>query len=428
MTEACPPEPVSAQEFAALAEPLAPRGPLAVAVSGGSDSMALLHLAHRWAQAHGHPLCAVTVDHRLRPESAEEAAWVARQATALGCPHTTLVWEGRKPSSNLQAAARAARYRLLRAWAADQGFAGILLAHTLDDQAETFLLRLARGSGVDGLSAMAPRVDRNGRTWVRPLLSVSRLRLRATLFAQGVQWREDPSNANRAFARARMRALMPSLANEGADARRLAATARRMARARAALDAATEALLAEMAAFAEGGFAQVTLAPLRTAPEDIGLRALARILRAVGGQELPLRLERLERLYASVAEGRLERGRTLAGCRLVPRGPAKDRLLVMREVAKLPPEPVAWRPGTQGVWDGRFLISLAPNGPQGSVVGALGAGGRDLAAPSWIPALVRPTLPSLWVDGCLAAVPHLAYRHPGLSPGAFRATFCSRAG
>ncbi len=183
-------------------EPLAPAGPLAVAVSGGADSMALLCLAARWGKR---PLTALTVDHGLRAESAEEARRVKGWAEAQGVPHVTLAWRGEKPKANLQAAARAARYGLLAQWCRDARVEGLLLAHTLDDQAETVLLRLARGSGVNGLAAMAPATRLRGVTLLRPLLGISRARIVATLEALRQPWIEDPSNEDTRFARVRLR-------------------------------------------------------------------------------------------------------------------------------------------------------------------------------------------------------------------------------
>ena len=132
----------------------APAGPVGVAVSGGSDSTALLALVRAWAEAEGRSVLAVTVDHRLRPESAGEAGVVAELCARLGVGHATRVWADAPGRGNLQASARAARQHLIGAWAREAGLAAVALGHTLDDQAETVLLRLARGSGVDGLAAM----------------------------------------------------------------------------------------------------------------------------------------------------------------------------------------------------------------------------------------------------------------------------------
>ncbi len=415
------PTPVSLAGFAAALSAIAPEGSLGLAVSGGSDSLALLHLAH----ASGREIHALTVDHGLRAESAGEAQWVAAQCAALGVPHVTLTWGGGKPAANLQAKAREARYRLMGEWCRAKGLRGLLLAHTQDDQAETFLLRLARGSGVDGLAAMSPRTLSRGLVLLRPLLGMSRLSLRATLFARGAKWLDDPSNENPRFARVRMRVAMPPLAAEGATAARLAATAQRMARAREALDAATDALLAEAAQVDAAGFVRFASASLETKPEEIGLRALSRMLRAVGGAPYPLRLERLERLYECLRAGALGAGRTLGGCLVVP---ATDpgTVLILREARAVDATPLSLAPGGVSLWDGRFWVSLADGRP--AFVQPLDAASALLVPElvgARLPARVRSSLPSLWLDGRPVAVPHLAYLDPrsGLRPESFRAAF-----
>ena len=206
---------------------------LILAVSGGPDSTALLVLAARWAKRvkRAPKLVAITIDHGLRKEAAGEAVAVGRLARRLGVSHRTLRWRGKKPKSGLQEAAREARYRLLAQAAADAGYAHILTAHTLDDQAETVLFRLARGSGVVGLAGMAhasllptgPSASGEGVIFlVRPLLRIPKARLVATLKAARIPYSDDPTNRDPRFTRARLRTLLPALAREGLDARGLA--------------------------------------------------------------------------------------------------------------------------------------------------------------------------------------------------------------
>ena len=212
---------------------------LGVAVSGGSDSLALLYLVADWTRQSGVELQVATVDHRLRPEAADEARMVAEHCRTLGASHDTLIWEHEDAAGNLQDMARRARYRLLADWADERGVGLILLGHTLDDQAETFLMRLARGSGVDGLSGMAEsRVD-DGITWLRPLLGCTREALRDELRSRGLTWSDDPSNEDEKYSRVRVRKLLSALAPLGLDAEKLADTAARMASAREALEIET---------------------------------------------------------------------------------------------------------------------------------------------------------------------------------------------
>lgn len=412
-----------ARLMAALEPPIdAPA--LALAVSGGGDSGALLCLAADWARPRGVRLLVLTVDHGLRPDTAREAEIVRRQASVRGLAHETLVWEGPKPSANIEAEAREARYRLLAAACRRHGLTDCLLGHTEDDQAETLLLRLARGSGLKGLAAMAPGVTIEGVRFRRPLLTIGRDTLRATLMARGEGWLEDPSNTSAQFARSRLRRLMPALAAEGLTAQTLAETARRLARAQAAIDAAVEALADAAVRFAPEGFARLDPEPLRAAPEEVALRLLADMLCRVGGAAFPPRLERLERLYAALTDatpaGAERCGRTLAGCRIVPATGAFARaaptlpLLIFREARALAP-PLSLKPGTAALWDRRFHVALSGTGEDRFSVGGLGAGGlatlRRLTATrtslALLPAAIAATVPALWRADALISVPAL---------------------
>jgi tRNA(Ile)-lysidine synthase len=215
---------------------------IVLAVSGGPDSVALMWLMARWRRtlAKGPRLIAVTVDHGLRTASAREANDVKRLAQSLGLPHHTLRWRGAKPKTGLPAAARAARYRLLAKAAQDHGASHILTAHTSDDQAETLLMRLLRGSGIAGLAAMARQSPRHGVVLARPLLQVSKAQLVATLEKARITWADDPTNRDPHFTRPRLRALMPQLAAEGGDAKNLSRLAARLARANAAMEVLTD--------------------------------------------------------------------------------------------------------------------------------------------------------------------------------------------
>src|SRR6202166_1258528 len=211
---------------------------IVLAVAGGPDSIALMWLAARWrrALARGPRLLAVTVDHGLRAEAAAEARDVKRLARTLDLPHRTLRWSGTKPKTGLPAAARAARYRLLAQAARAAGATHILTAHTRDDQAETLLMRMLRGSGIAGLAAMARESERDGLLLARPLLEVPKSRLVATLKKARIGFADDPTNRDVRFTRPRLRTLMPALAAEGGDARNLARLAARLARANAAVE------------------------------------------------------------------------------------------------------------------------------------------------------------------------------------------------
>lgn len=388
-------------EALARAMAAAPPGPVGVAVSGGGDSVALLLLL-----AAIRPVAAATVDHGLRPEAAAEAAAVARICADRGIPHAILPWRGWTGRGNLQAEARAARRRLIGAWAAERDLAGVALGHTLDDQAETFLLRLARGSGVDGLAGMAFAVRGEGALWLRPLLEVRREALRRWLAGQGVAWAEDPSNADPAFARVRARAALKPLATLGLGPERLAATAAAMARARAALEAATAALARACLEPGRAGDLTLDPGPWAEAPEEIRLRLLAAALGWVAGAPLRPRLSALSAAAEAVADGlgcelrgELRGGLTLHGCVLRPR---RGRIVLRREPARTaPPAPFG------AAWDGRWLVA----GPgAGLRVGALGAAGLA-RRPRWRESgLAREALlttPAVWDGADLVAAPLL---------------------
>ncbi len=318
--------------------------PGAVAVSGGADSLALMVLLAEWARRAGKPPPVVlTVDHGLQPGSAAVARAVLESAAAAGLEAHHLLWRGAKPRSDLEAEARAARYRLMGNWCRRHGLGALYVAHTMEDQAETFLLRLARGSGLDGLAAMRPvapfpEPGFAGLSVVRPLLAMARADLRAFLSMRDVVWNEDPMNQDPRFARVRMRAAWPAMEAAGLSARRIADAAAHLARARTALEAETAAFLAEHGRF-EAGRALLDGAALVAAPREIGLRVLAAVLGRTAGAAYRPRFERLERLYAAILTGDVGKGRTLQGCRIgrAPKrhaafGPAT--LMVVREPAR----------------------------------------------------------------------------------------------
>jgi tRNA(Ile)-lysidine synthase len=298
---------VSVAELKTLFSDLEHWPALVLAVSGGPDSTALMMLAARWRKAlKATPkLIAVTVDHGLRAKAKREAAAVGRLARKLGIAHRTLRWTGTKPKTGLQEAARTVRYRLLAEAARKASASHILTAHTRDDQAETVLIRMSRGSGLTGLAAMtriAPVPgDGEGRIMlIRPLLDIPKARLGATLRTAKIPFADDPSNRDPRFTRARLRGLMAELAHEGLDARRLSLLARRLKRADIAIESVVDRAEAELAgppsalgavAFATAGYA--------TLPDEIALRLIGRAV-ARAGDEGPVELAKLEALKAAL--------------------------------------------------------------------------------------------------------------------------------
>lgn len=319
--------------FAAVLETLGLHTPtqrVALALSGGGDSVALMILLARWAAVQGAtPPDALIVDHGFRPEQRLEATRTARQARALRLRAHVLRWKAEKPGANIEDAARIARYRLMGAWCRAHRVSVLFVAHTRDDQAETFLLRLGRGSGVDGLSAMRARASfplpgYGGLELARPLLDFGRNELRAFLKEEGAAWIEDPMNDDARFARTRIRKLLPELEWAGVSTQRIAAAAEHLARARDALDAQTDGLLGAHARCDGDGHIRLNARALLAAPREVGLRALSRVLTDVSGREYRPRFVRLERLFDTLTPQGLVRAATLHGCRIA-RAPARAR-------------------------------------------------------------------------------------------------------
>ena len=388
--------------------PFEPQPHLAVAVSGGSDSMALTLLANEWVRERGGRITALTVDHGLRPQAAEEAAEVGRWCAARRIDHVVLRWAGPYPASGLQATARAARHRLLQDWCRAQGVLHLLLGHQRGDQAETVAMREASGSGLDGLAGMPSVAERGAVRVLRPLLALGRAELRVFLAAQAQDWIEDPSNRNTAFTRVRVRSALLRAAAGSSDAHR-ATTAARLGRLRAGREAEDARALARWAMLDPAGFAWLDRRAF-AGPDALGLKALGALFATISGSEFPPRRERLERLFRELVAG-IAPGRTLGGCLVLPR---RGRLLICREPAAVAP-PIALSPGAGVLWDRRFHVALGAAAPLGLAVAALGSDGDAIvrhaakAGLARIPAAARVTLPALRDAKGVVAVPSLGY-------------------
>lgn len=368
---------------------------IGLAVSGGGDSLALLFLARDWAERRGAELHAITVDHGLRPEAAGEAMHVAALCRAVRVPHSVLTWGGWDGRGNLQDAAREARRALIGDWAAARRLQVVLTGHTKDDQAETVLMRLARGSGVDGLAGIAPVSRAGGVVWARPLLGHGRGELRDWLSGRGVTWVEDPSNDDPRFDRVKARRMLDVLGDLGLSVDRLAATAGRMGAASEALSAATGALAARCVTVDRGDLV-IDRRALYAAPVDLQRRLIAAALGWVSGQGYRPRYDALLGLMRNCAAGR---GGTLQGCLVTVQG--RECLRVIREakaVANVMAEPGA-------LWDGRWRL----DGPwqPGDRIAATGKALFALA--DWreagLPQESLLAAPAIWRDGALHAAP-----------------------
>jgi len=407
--------------FAPLLEAHAGEG-VGLAVSGGSDSTALMVLFADWLRQCRCNLAqhtVLTVDHQLRPQSSAEAETVARLAAKLGFRNATLVWEGRKPQTGLQAAAREARYRLIGDHARVNGIAALLTAHTRDDQAETLLMRLARGSGLDGLAGMAPWVRLGALQVLRPFLDIPKARLRATLEVRAIPWIEDPSNQSPAFERTRLRAASEVLASLGLTDDMLALTARRLQRVRTAIEAITDSYCADpgLVHTDRCGLFRIDRARLARAPEEIFLRALARCIAAAGGSAGPVPLGRLEPIVDRLLRSQATAAASWTLARALISA-APEAIQIEREPGRQPPARLTLAGGASSLWDGRFAVAVAASFEGTLEVRALGAEGlahlRRLGPPAKSARSVH-LLPSFWRGRALLAVPALDFwANPGL--------------
>ena len=407
--------PVTSDEFAALMAQLGTferRPEIAVAVSGGADSMSAALLTHEWARSRGGHVIALTVDHALRPESAAEAALVAQRLSDLGIEAAALCWSGEKPAANLQAAAREARYGLMADYCARRGILHLVLGHHQDDQAETFLMRLSRGSGLYGLASMSPLQELPDHRLLRPLLTLPKARLERTLEARGVDWVEDPSNLDPKFSRTRFRELLPTLVTEGLSAAKLAETTERLGQTRNTIEASVSAVLARAVSIHPAGIASVHPDILSAAPKEVALRCLSRILMTVSGAGYGPRMERLEALYEKIVAG-LTSGATLSGCRLTP---WRQSLILYRENRHL--VPITLKPGHLTHWDGRFDVIVSSQRQTAAANLRIG----PLAREGWaevrkqlegenlgFPPLAGEAVPAFRDSNGVVAVPHLGY-------------------
>lgn len=375
-----------------------PPARLGVAVSGGGDSVALLHILTRCFEPGQVALFAATVDHRLRDGSAEEAQRVAAQAQGWGVPHDILRWEpGWDGTGNLQEQARQARYRLLTDWARGKGITVLALGHTADDQAETVLMRLARASGVTGLSAMRARRVVDGLCLVRPVLGLGRADLRAYLERNAVSWVDDPSNDDLRFDRVQVRRAMGVLEEIGITPRALSAVARNMAQAREALDWYSF-LAARDHVRIDGGDVLVDTRGFRTLPDEIARRLLVRALLWIGGGAHPPRRNAVTALVDAMRRGQ---SGTLAGCRVLG---SAGTLRICREYNAVRRH----RAPAGETWDGRWRVYNTEDDGRGCEIRPLGRRGL-LACPDWR-ATGRPhaallAAPSVWRGDDLVAAP-----------------------
>lgn len=430
--------------------------PVALAVSGGADSMALMHLFAAWRRGHtlpdGRHDLVLTVDHGLRPEAADEVEFVLQAAEGLGFKALGLALAAFEAGPGLQARAREARYKAMGGAMREAGITQLLTGHTLNDQAETVLMRLKRGSGVDGLAAMAAAQGLFGVEIYRPLLGVTRARLRAHLKSAGLTWVEDPSNNNPDFERVALRNLLEEIDAEGDLRAGMARSARRLRRSREALEAWTVSALTEIAHVSPLGSVTLSIDRILALPEEIKLRVLGRVIRGVGGEMAGLaQLEEAlgflearggERLSADTAHA-------LSGVLIRLRG-KRNELRFTREWARAPlerREVLAGQLPLSLIWDNRIAVRLAGactkplvlrgfSDEERKVANRLFQELQDDAAANDLCKAELGGLLSLWCGAALLAVPQLTHSQFELIQAGFAAaglaeraeTYSSRIG
>ncbi len=385
---------------------------VALAVSGGSDSMALLLLVDRWRRArlqqkrHAPDLTIFSIDHGLRPAAMEECQFVLDKAKALGYDAHILQWEGEVPSTRIQEMAREIRYQLLAGACHLRNIKTVMTAHHLDDQAETVLMRLARGSGVDGLCAMAVQSRRYGLRLLRPLLEFEKAQLLALLKENDWDYITDPSNKDPRFERVRLRERSAELKKLGLTARMIGLSARRLRRAKTALKETSDEFLTRHAFISDYGTARIDQLALFDAPDEIAIRALSKVLRVCGGSQDVPNMARLETLIGRL-KGDFSTNRTLAGCRLIAKG---DYWLVAREVGRITELEKTIVPGGCMFWDNRYIVCADKKASAKIFAAPLGESRelKDLVEECLLKNFPKDALPSLLTlrsKGKIIAVP-----------------------
>jgi len=381
--------------FQPLFDRLNQHSKLALAVSGGPDSTALMWLAAQWAKTHGKldSLYVLTIDHGLREAAPQDARQVCKWAKALGLQCNILSWQHDGPTSGIQEKARAGRYQLMANWCRDNGFDGVVTAHHRDDQAETMLMRLARGSGVDGLSAMAGRSEIFGLAVYRPLLEVSPDDLQQVLKNAGHDWLEDPANQNEQFERVRVRGSMTAIENAGVDSQALGLSAKRLRRARSALETMTDRFMADGVTVFETGHCEVDRATFEAQPDEICLRTLNRLIMWAGGGKIAVRMAKVERLLETLDTSNKH---TLAGAQIAMR---KNMFVIGREFGRIVPD----LQRQVHVWDNRFIFNDTQNvQPYGLFIDQ-----APHQRPQSLPHFVACSLPAFFDQTGKFTIPHL---------------------
>lgn len=393
--------PISIAEFEACLTDVA--FPLAVATSGGVDSLALLLLIHKVAQQKGHRIVALTVDHGLRDQSKNEALLVQQWTQEKGIDHVILEWNGTKPHSCLQEKAREARYHLLLEWCKDHQISTLLLGHHQQDQEETFWLRLAAGSGLEGLVGMKKKVVREGIVCLRPLLGFSKERLLTTLKTENQSWIEDQSNQSSQFFRGRFRTF---LQKEGLSQQRLTHVMEKLQIDADFIQMSLQEVLKTMVRLFEGGYISMQRKDFEELHPALSRRLLSFLMGWYSGAFHPPRSSQVVTILENIKKSSPF---TVGGIYWLPQ---QKEILLLREISAIKEKILLSHLNQPTLWDQRFWIDpdIHKNVSRETILAPLGTTipfKKEIA--SSIPPLAWPTLPSLWMQGEIVSVPHLCY-------------------
>jgi tRNA(Ile)-lysidine synthase len=385
---------------------------VAIAISGGADSMALALLANNWAK---YPIITLTVDHKLRPESTNEAEQVSRWMNQKGIEHYILNWEGDKPKSNIQANARNARYELMTEFCKINKIPNLLVAHNKQDQAETLLIRLMRGSGIEGLCGMSDQTTINEIKISRPLLNISKKDLKSYLREQKQGWIEDPSNKDEKYTRVQVRNFINNAEDSDLLIERLAKTTKTLAQSNSYIEDKISSELKQVCDIRSEGYCILAINKFKALHKEAAYKILSKLIKLIGGDYYKPRFEKIVHLYNNIIHG--EYSATLGGCEIFASKKEKEqnKLFIVKEnIAPQHDLPLSKISSTK--WDSRFKITFNEEFTNNFYVGALGKDGfstllkkhKEIKQIS-LPKKVIYTLPALKHLENIVAVPHIHY-------------------
>lgn len=386
---------------------------IAVAVSGGGDSMALAVLLNEIVKKHGGKLLALTVDHGLREESFREAGAVNRILSDIGIKHKLLKWEGEKPKTRVEEKAREARFNLLADECKKEGFEYLAVAHNLEDKAETFWMRLSHGSGLDGLASVAKTRRLRGINIIRPLLGFNREELRNTCRYYGIKWFEDPMNSDDKFLRVKLREFEKMLADEGLTPQRLDKTFLKLEEARQSIEFIVEELLTKIMKKHNEGYANINYELWKKYPSDIQRRILEKSLNSVYPQDYGTGFDLLEATRKEMLTQEFS-GKTLSGCEIF--FDKSGDIIICREAERVQGKvPLI---SAEVVWDKRYIVRADPD--ESIFVGALEEEGLAVLRKNKslesvlekLPYKIKRSIPAIWSEDGLMAVPLIGYYCP----------------